>query len=540
MDVFGIFNFKLRMDPKDCILDVKQLVEQGTGISHTSFKLQHGQPGNFDTPDVGQMVGDFSCAGDVRLFASSPTIDALKVANHIKEQQATAKTQGGIDIDGLAITPDFVCLTCQKEVEEKPSINDDALVGKDFSVLDVPASSSDNPRYQSILGEFERAEAEFLRMKNEHKARVKALVDESRSVSVGLRVRFISGREIDVQTSLKKTVKKFKEEDLSEHINKDVVLVFGTERLQTNRRLFAYGIREGSVLEVAVFNPTVEHDFHLKVAFVEFIVNEDGVRTPTPANSPYSVNVTPTTTVFQLIGTVLAGLRQFNLYQEHDRRFLYFLNGHLLNAVVSGEDQNGLVKDFAVGNDLIAVNVYDKNDRVYRIAVGEPVNDENSSSDEEDFEEVWGEGDDFTFLADYNFDVGDGTGYIEPINRDEAVEVVIYPNTKDKNMRIKLFFLPTATVKQVMDEINDITNIETGTFGLFNPINGEKLSEASLVSECPSEMLIKLKMMGGGSHRDLQKVALKSKNLKDKIVSIRASSTSTAGVFPQVLQLEEK
>ena len=101
---------------------------------------------------------------------------------------------------------------------------------------------------------------------------------------------------------------------------------------------------------------------------------------------------------------------------------------------------------------------------------------------------MWGEGDDFTYPDDFNFDVGDGAGNVEPINPDETVKVTIYPNAKEKNMSITLFVLPTSTVKQVMGEINDITNIEGGTFGLFNLINGEKLSEASLVSECPSEM----------------------------------------------------
>jgi len=44
----------------------------------------------------------------------------------------------------------------------------------------------------------------------------------------------------------------------------------------------------------------------------------------------------------------------------------------------------------------------------------------------------------------------------------------------------------------------------------------------------------------GNTIKDLKKVALKSKTLKEKIVSIRSSSTSTVGAFPQVLQLEEK
>ena len=44
----------------------------------------------------------------------------------------------------------------------------------------------------------------------------------------------------------------------------------------------------------------------------------------------------------------------------------------------------------------------------------------------------------------------------------------------------------------------------------------------------------------GNTIKDLKKVALKSKTLKEKIVSIRSSSTSTVGAFPQVVQLEEK
>ena len=363
------------------------------------------------------------------LFASSPTIDALKVANHIKKQQATAKTQGGIDIDGLAITPDFVYLTCQKEVEEKPSINDDALVGKDFSVLDAPASSSHQSCYQSILGEIERAEAEFLRTKNEHKARVKALVDESRSVTVLLRVRFLSGKEVEVATSPKNSVKKFKQEDLAEHIAEEVVLLFGTERLQNNRRLFAYSIREDSVLDAVVLNPTVEHDFHLKVEFVEFTANEDGVRMPTHTNSPFCVNVSPTTTVIQMIGSVSVAMSQFHLYQEDDLRFLYFVNGYHLNSRYA-EEQHTLITDLhAKRNGIITVNVYDKNDRTYRLALGEhvpvDVEEDEAEYDEKDVEEVWGEGDDFTYLADFNFDVGDGAGYVESINPDEMVKVTI-------------------------------------------------------------------------------------------------------------------
>ena len=78
------------------------------GILHTSFKLQHG-PGNFDTPDVGKTVGDFTydcqvCGtGNPHFFAGSPSVEALKVARQMKEEQAKAKTCGDIDIDGLTM-----------------------------------------------------------------------------------------------------------------------------------------------------------------------------------------------------------------------------------------------------------------------------------------------------------------------------------------------------------------------------------------------------------------------------------------------------
>ena len=83
-----------------------------------------------------------------------------------------------------------------------------------------------------------------------------------------------------------------------------------------------------------------------------------------------------------------------------------------------------------------------------------------------------------------------------------------------------------------MYETCDITHVEYGDFGLFGPINGEKLSETSLVSECPSEMLIKLNMLGGGGAvRDLKKVALKTKTLKEKIATTSASSMPSPKEF---------
>ena len=77
---------------------------------------------------------------------------------------------------------------------------------------------------------------------------------------------------------------------------------------------------------------------------------------------------------------------------------------------------------------------------------------------------MWGEGDDFAYLANYDFYVGDGAGYVEPSTHEQKVKVTIYPNAKDKRMLINLLVMPTNTVKQVKDEICDITNIESGTY----------------------------------------------------------------------------
>eukprot|EP00435_Cladocopium_sp_Y103_P071529 s19_g37.t1 len=274
---------------------------------------------------------------------------------------------------------------------------------KDFSVLDAPASCiADAPTatataYQQKLAEMERLTGDFTRAQKAYKAQVKQLLEESRSMEVLLRVRYLSGRgEIDVATELRKTIKKFKEEDLSRQIAKQVVLMYGGERLEDNRRLFGYGIRAGSVLDVAVINTQkVENDIFLKVEFALAYTDEDGVRRPTIARAeetPFQVCVSSTTTVTQMIGSVLTGMRQNTILQGPDRRFLYFFKGNHLNI----ELHETLAKDLGVNsNDIIIVNVYDKNDRVYRLAIGQDVNDneeEESSGDEQDFEEVEGDG----------------------------------------------------------------------------------------------------------------------------------------------------
>lgn len=43
---------------------------------------------------------------------------------------------------------------------------------------------------------------------------------------------------------------KFKDEDLSQHITEEVLLMFGTERLQNHRHLFAYGMMWQSFVQL--------------------------------------------------------------------------------------------------------------------------------------------------------------------------------------------------------------------------------------------------------------------------------------------------
>ena len=550
VDVFDIFKLVLKVEGQDTIGDVKQLVEQATGIPHQEICIQYGKKGNMKLLNDDLEIYHYTYHDAeletiyVNYSMTSPTIQALRISNEILALQGDLKGNmvQGTQKGNVTITPTLVFLSCQGEPPAVAYFKDltqpDGYPKTSASVVTPKASASTvaqpptKSSYQTVIDEIAETEAEFSRVKEEHKARMKNLIEQSRSVNVEIGIRFMSGREINVQTCLKKSIKKFKAEDLSQHIDEEVVLMYGAERLQNNRRLFAYKISEGSVLDVAVLNPMVERIFQLKVVFMTFNTDVDKVTSHTCADAPFKAFVSPTTTVNQLIGGVLDGMRQFDRYQEDDWRFFYYLNGHFLT---NDEEQNILVKDIAVKDDTIKVNIHNKNDRIYRIVAGLPLDD---SSDEEEFEEVGG--DDFTYLADYNFDVGDGAGYVEPINRDATVKVSIYPNAKDKRMVINLLVLPTQTVKHIMHEISDITDIKSGTFDLHNAINDKKLSETSLVSECPSKMFINLKMMGGGTHRDLKKVALKSKTLKDKIVSIRSSSTSTVGAFPPVLQLEEK
>ena len=234
--------------------------------------------------------------------------------------------------------------------------------------------------------------------------------------------------------------------------------------------------------------------------------------------------VTSTTTVIQMIGSVLAGMRQHTMFQEPDRRFLYFLKGNNLN----NDLHETLVKDLGVdSNNIIGVNVYDKNDRVYRLATGQEVNDnedEESSDDEQDFEEV--EGDDFAYGFDETEQVDDGL-----LNRGNNIKVQV--KTQDGSHTAGVYLPPSALVGDLKAEIDWLTELGDGyrLYGQHSRV--EWTDDMTVASLMPDDYvgIFQLRLRAGGvQRRDPKKVAVKSKNLKEKMTTIRASTASSRTV----------
>ena len=274
LDVYDIFKLVLKMEGQDTIGDVKQLVEQATDI-HQSIRIQYGKKGNMKLLNDDLEIYHFTYHDAeletiyVNYSMTSPTIQALRISNEILALQGDLKgekvqrTQKG----NVTLTPTLVFLTCQGEppavAYSKDLTQPDGYPKASASVVAPKASASTvvpKGSYAELKQEIERLEFENEKYNTsikENKRLLKDLKQQLKLSNVQVNLRFASGNCYQVQTSVGKTVKQFRMEDLTKHATVDVKLVYETQVMLNRRRLFSYGIVDGCTIDIVVQNTNV-------------------------------------------------------------------------------------------------------------------------------------------------------------------------------------------------------------------------------------------------------------------------------------------
>ena len=200
---------------------------------------------------------------------TSPTIQALRISNEILALQddlkgeKVQKAQKG----ELALTPTLVFLSCQGEppavAYSKDLTQPDGYPKASASVVAPRASASTvvpKGSYAELKQEIERLEFENEKYNTsikENKRLLKNLRQQLKLSEVQVNLRFASGNCYQVQTSVGKTIKQFRMEDLTKHATVDVKLVYETQVMLNRRRLFSYGIVDGSTIDIVVQNTNI-------------------------------------------------------------------------------------------------------------------------------------------------------------------------------------------------------------------------------------------------------------------------------------------
>ena len=268
--VYDMAKVKLSMTEHDTVGDVKHLLEEITTIPHADIKLQHKGDYTMMTSKDDMTLKNhpvqwvFTSGKVVCFEMTSPTISALKIANELKDEQDKALKSGNMFSKGnLTITKDFISLTSHglfwnTNEEEK------AVVKKKNVFKDEPSSSSSTLTTQTFealqkrIAEIETENEQHLNLIKNNKALLKNLKDMMKKATISLHLRFASGNCVTVRTSVGKTLKQFRVQDLSNITDQfmECRLICGQHLMQNNRRLHGYGLVDGSTIDFVLMSKT--------------------------------------------------------------------------------------------------------------------------------------------------------------------------------------------------------------------------------------------------------------------------------------------
>eukprot|EP00435_Cladocopium_sp_Y103_P018700 s1924_g4.t1 len=254
VDVYGITKFKLLTEGHDTMLDVKQLVEQATGIDHQTMRIQHGKSGNMKTLsddfEIYHYAYHNALLGTVHVNyeLTSPTVEALKIANQILAWQNETKYLDGekmMQKGEMTITPQLVYLTCQGLWKSK----DAPSSSEPKQNPDVPADHGGHRETLRVLNErIATLEAEI----KEKKEAIKSVVHQVREVRVPIELRQPSGNLISTTATPSQKVSEFKRDDVSPVLGvppDTIRLACDGVLMSDGKRLFSFNVKEGTILD---------------------------------------------------------------------------------------------------------------------------------------------------------------------------------------------------------------------------------------------------------------------------------------------------
>ena len=265
VNLFGIANIKLSMTDLDTVADVKALVHEATGIS--GVKLQH--KGGYvlidskETMALSEHTQRFANAdGEQVVFfeASSPTNDALRIANQLKKLQVRAsESPEGFIVEGeLTVTKNSVSLTSHQILSDQSTLKDAPTSSE------PPVSSSSllpEQGHRDILNQLNDRIAVLESEIKQKKADIKNAVNQIRDVRVPIQLRQPSGNLISITTVPSQKVSECKSADvapvLGVHPNHVRLLCEG-ELMRDGKRLFSYKVGEGTILDCIILGKLTE------------------------------------------------------------------------------------------------------------------------------------------------------------------------------------------------------------------------------------------------------------------------------------------
>ena len=323
VDAYGIASIRMAMSDKDTIKDIKQLIEQMTGIDHKTIKVQHGT-----VKSVMKTLGDDDTIGNfvrslldglntAKFYLTSPTLDALKIVNKLKAQQLEADEKGAFTDGELTINKDYVILTAHKWDDwtpELPQPRIDPVASSSSEVQGATATSADDfvvpegmDDKKEMMTALQKTNAELEAFVKDNKEKIKKLRDAIRASPIKIWLMRPSGEKFDITTQPDFTVSRLK---------KSIDNVYGFDRhfarlisndasgqpveMKNGKRLFSYNILSdgdeiflvmtgGNITITPVEDETADTDAHqsssedeLEIAGTPPMSDDDAFQPPPP------------------------------------------------------------------------------------------------------------------------------------------------------------------------------------------------------------------------------------------------------------------
>ena len=242
VEIFGVLTLRLKAEGRNTILDMKQLVDQATGIDHKQIVMNYGKvKSNMETLGDDKTLDLYACPDNgitqITLTMTSPTVLGLQTVKGIQMLQKEAEADERQKQKGeMTITPDYVYLTCQGDWE-------------------TPSSSE--PAYRQTLKILhERIETLETEVK-EKKNAIKDIVKQIREVRIPIELRQPSGNMIPIFVAPCQKVLECKKFEVSPALGvppDQIRLLCGHELMRDGKHLFSYNVEEGTILDCIKIN----------------------------------------------------------------------------------------------------------------------------------------------------------------------------------------------------------------------------------------------------------------------------------------------